>query len=106
MKFMVDILNVHIILVQCCSGSENPLLPIFLVVSMMFFTNLPKVSIAQTPQQNIPVNEHQEDKQSNAMGKRIFNDLNDDPNVNEDIQGFDMHLNMHKIPKFIQVLIH
>ena len=73
---------------------------------MMFFTNLPKVSIAQTPQENIPLDEHLEDKQSNAIGQRIHNDLNDDPNVNEEIQGFEMHLNMYKTPKFIQVQIH
>ena len=42
----------------------------------------------------------------NAMGKRINNDLNDDPNINEEIQGFKMRLNMYKTPKLIQVQIH
>ena len=38
--------------------------------------------------------------------KRIHNDLNDDRNVNEEIQELEMHLNMYKTPKFIQVQIY
>ena len=72
---------------------------------MMFFTHFPFVSIARTPEENTPLDEHQKDKQSNAIEKRIHNDLNDDPNINEEIQEFEMHLNMYKTPKVIQLPI-